>query len=95
MAECGAWKSFLDLEENLSLDELMQLYEASMKRQERLIKTIASALGAEFDDDDEESKESKKLKKWQYDPKTGGHIEDTVSERDIRSLPINLGYTKM
>lgn len=93
MSECGAWKSFLELEENLSLDELMQLYESAMKRQERLIKTIASALGAEFDDDD--SKENNKISRWAYDPQKGGHIEDTATERDVRSLPINLGYSKM
>lgn len=54
-AECGAWKNFIDLEDSLSLDELMELYEASFKRQERLMKTIGAAMGATFEDDEEES----------------------------------------
>lgn len=52
-SECGAWKNFYDLESSLSLDELIELYEATLKRQERLIKTIASAMGASFEDEDD------------------------------------------
>lgn len=53
-AECGAWKNFIDLEDSLSLDELLELYEAALKRQERLMRTIGAAMGATFDDDEEE-----------------------------------------
>lgn len=50
-SECGAWKNFHDLEDSLSLDELMELFEASIERQNRIIKTLASAMGATFEEE--------------------------------------------
>lgn len=91
LSECGAWKNFDDLEESLSLGELMELYKSSVERQQRLIKVLGSAMGMEFSDSTEERKQSK----WEYDPRKGGRLEDIVTEQDVRSLPIGLGYTKI
>jgi len=90
MAECGAWVNFEALEDSLSLDELVQLHETSIERQERLIKTIAMALGAEFDDDDDNIEPS-----GSYDPEKGGNIGSVVAAQDAEALPINLGYSKI
>lgn len=44
-AECGVWKNFDDLEESLSLEELIELYDVTMKRFERQAEVIVMALG--------------------------------------------------
>jgi hypothetical protein len=51
MCEVGSWKSFEELEEVLTLDDLFILYERAATRQNRLIKTIAGAMGASFEED--------------------------------------------
>ncbi len=103
-AECGAWKNYIDLEDSLSLDELMALYETAMKREERMMRMIGSAMGAEFDDDgppgpttrdskDGKAPEKKKVIPGSYDPKKGGYLGDVVHGKDAKSLPIGLGYS--
>lgn len=51
MCEVGVWKNFSDLEEELTLDELFILYEATTERQMRLMKTVSAALGATPEDE--------------------------------------------
>lgn len=46
MCEAGAWRSYDELEEVLTLDELFSLYETTAERQKRMIETVASAMGA-------------------------------------------------
>lgn len=58
LCEVGAWKNYEELEENLTLDELFLTYEKVSDRQERLIKTIGSALGGSFEDTKTESEPS-------------------------------------
>ncbi len=55
MCEVGAWKNFDTLEKSLTLMELIELYDAAKDRQQRMMKTIAAAFGAEFDDEDDEA----------------------------------------
>jgi hypothetical protein len=55
MCESGAWNSFDNLEENLTLDELFILYEMATERQSRMLKTVASALGASVPDQKDET----------------------------------------
>lgn len=96
-AECGAWKNFIDLEESLSLDELIELYDMSVERQNRLAKVVASALGADVSDMpskyDEKSSQPNIVHEGAYDPKKGGRIPDAVEGEFIESLPIGLGYS--
>ena len=81
MAEIGAWKNFDDLEDSLTLMELMELYDISNTRQTRLMKTIAAAMGAEFDDEEEENSAPSKPKPsftedGQYIPGAINSVED-------------------
>lgn len=46
MCEVGVWKNYEELEDQLILDELFELYEGTTERQVRMMKTIAAALGA-------------------------------------------------
>jgi hypothetical protein len=107
-SECGAWKNFHDLEESVTLDELMCLYESAMIRQMRAVKTVAAAMGSAGDDEPEPSysqrlkdrnsgeknKPSKKyLKPWMVDPSVGGEVTPSFGENEVTSLPINLGYS--
>ena len=81
------------MEDCLSLDELIILYESSMERQGRLLKTIAAAMGADVSDDNNSSSGSQHLKAWQIDPEVGGEVEPIYGEEQAASLPINLGYS--
>jgi len=92
-AECGAWKNFIDLEESLSLDELLELYEATIERQNRQMKMIAAAWGAEIDESPSERGNSRPA--YAIDPAKGGEATPLFGEQEVASLPINLGYTKM
>lgn len=48
----------------------MQLFEASIERQNRIIKTLASAMGATFDDPNEEDEKPKSG----FDPEGNRHF---------------------
>jgi hypothetical protein len=103
--ECGSWKNFLDLEESLSLDELIVLYEATVERQSRALKSMAAAAGAEISDDQSaiqyiySDSDSEKSEERSYrpaaliDPKVGGEVTPAFGESEVYKLPINLGYS--
>ena len=103
--ECGAWKNFYDLETSLSLDELIVLYEAAVERQQRLLTSVAAAMGAEVDmpddsgkyiysDSDEMSYSDKQyVPMYAMDQERGGEVEPVYGEDQIQQLPINLGYS--
>ena len=53
----GAWKSFDEVEENLTVEQLMMILKHSRKRDSMLHKIIMASAGAEVDfDDDDDSK---------------------------------------
>jgi hypothetical protein len=52
MCESGAWKNFDEMEDTLTLDELFILYETASERQQRLMKTVAAAMGANVSDEE-------------------------------------------
>jgi hypothetical protein len=82
--ECGAWLNFVQLEDSLTLDELLELYSGSLKRQSRLMKTMAAAMGAEVPDDDEEEASL-------YSGQSSNSY-NINNQKDLGFLPINLGY---
>ena len=92
------------MEDNLSLDELIVLYEAALDRQSRLSKVIAASFGAEIEEVDTESsylysdqisktKNEEYLKPWMVDPNKGGEVTPAYGGDEISMLPINLGYS--
>jgi hypothetical protein len=82
------------MEESISLDELVQLYETTIEKNNRLLKTMAAAMGADVSDDgDSSSGDKHHLKAWQVDPQVGGEVEPIFGEEQAASLPINLGYS--
>ncbi len=78
--QTGAWKSILELEESITLEELFVLYRACSNEFTKQIKISSMAWGGEVDFDDD----------W-YDP---APIEPprTLESSDFRFLPIGLGY---
>jgi len=94
-SDCGAWKNFYDLEDSLSLDELLALFGAAIKRQNRLIRTIAAAMGAEMEDEEEDYPQPTGSERpaWQIDPNKGGQAEALYGAEQVMSLPIGLGYS--
>lgn len=104
--EAGAWKNFIDLEESLSLDELIVLYEATVERQSRAMKAMAAAWGSGTEDNDsaikyvyQDSDEGAKVDRENYtpiefaDPSRGGAVTPAFSAEEVAKLPINLGYS--
>lgn len=103
--ECGAWVNFPHLEESLSLDELIVLYEATVERQSRAMKAMAAAWGGGSDDvesaiqyvysdsDTSVEKDRSYLPSALVDPKVGGEVTPAFGEDEVHKLPINLGYS--
>jgi hypothetical protein len=94
--EAGAWKNFHDLEDSLSLDELLELYEASIERFDRNVRVLAAAVGADVGPPPESRRERSDDRPlppaYSIDPTKGGEAKPLESEEDVFSLPINLGY---
>jgi hypothetical protein len=53
----GHWKNFEELEENLSIDELNALVEASRKKEEREMRFLAAINGVDLNDQQQEATE--------------------------------------
>ena len=85
MCEVGAWKNFYDLEDSLTIEELMELYDSSVDRQMRLVRTIGSALGAEFEDTSNGGDYSL--------PKPDADV--VYDQYDLQQLPFGIGYGSM
>lgn len=94
----------MDLEESLSLDELVVLYEMTLERQSRAMRTLAAAMGGGSEDDssmiqyvysdsDSPQSERKYTPSYMVDPKRGGEVEPIYGEEQIQQLPINVGYS--
>lgn len=75
----GAWKSLLELEDNLILEELFLLYRAHSNEYTKQIKVSALAAGAEVDFDDD----------W-YDPEPP-KPKEMIGFHNIHQFP-GLGY---
>ena len=67
--QTGAWKSYEELEENLTLEELMEIYVGIKENQYENFKNMARANGAKFDEEDE------------GDPEAFNKVLDQVRER--------------
>lgn len=52
--QVGAWKSYDELESNLTLDELYELYHGIMSNKIEEFKNMARANGATFEDEDKQ-----------------------------------------
>lgn len=53
----GAWKSFFDLEDNLTLDELFELYGEIMEKEQEDFKRDAALQGVQIPDEPQEQEE--------------------------------------
>lgn len=49
-SDCGAWKNFHDLEDSLTLEELGELYDIAVEKQNRFMKMMAALQGVELED---------------------------------------------
>lgn len=92
------------MEDSLSLDELIVLYEMTLERQSRAMRTLAAAMGGGSDDstsmiryvysdDDSEKPEKQYVPSYLSDPRSGGEIEPIYGEQQVQQLPINVGYS--
>ena len=70
----------------MTLAELLELYEVTVERQTRLMKTVAAAMGADVSDSSSSSSSRSSSANQTYDIKTSS---------DLALLPINIGYETM
>jgi len=84
-SETGAWKSFEELEEELTLNELMTLVGSCRRSDYKKIKMFAIAQGAEVDIDDED---------YGFSIGNPASAKDAVSGFEASHLPIGLGYAQ-
>jgi hypothetical protein len=77
---CAAWKNLYELEEELTMEEMFLLYNASKHQFTMTLKGQAAAMGAEIDWDED----------W-YDPEPPKKPE-AIGGNEVRFLPIGLGY---
>mgnify|MGYP001477414406 CR=1 FL=1 len=85
MCECGAWKNYEVLEDELTLDELFILYEATTKRVRRFMDTVAAALGADVSHSDSGGS------KVEYDQ--GAFIPDgSLGDSASMNKDVNMSY---
>lgn len=87
--EAGAWKSIEELEDILILEELIYLYEQAVKKERRLMRVVAAAMGADIGDEDEEYSSTGRT----FDSETGGYVPSTIANsQDASMIPISIGY---
>lgn len=88
--EAGAWKNIEELEDILVLEELIYFYEQSVKKERRLMRTVAMAMGADVGDEDSEGYQATGRT---FDSETGGYVPNTIGDgKDASMLPIAIGY---
>lgn len=51
----GRWKNFDEMEEDLTVEELLEAYNAIFKKEHRFTRVMAAVMGADVGDDEEES----------------------------------------
>lgn len=97
--ETGSWRSIDELEEWITLEELFELYGRTLKRQTRMMKSVAAAFGADvsFDEDEEYVKPDQSLKLerkgWEHNPKENQTITGNPAEIDrLKGAGIGIGY---
>jgi len=78
--QVGAWKSILELENNLTLEELFLLSRACSNEFVKQVKISAMASGGEVDFDDD----------W-YDPTPPIPVMP-IAGNDLKYLPFGIGY---
>lgn len=89
-ADCGAWKNFHDLEDSLTLEELTELYDIAVERQNRVARLIGGAYGLDLEESGPVSSEQGK-----NIPMSSEEIQSynvIHGADDIKGLPYGLGY---
>ena len=76
----GNWKSFEELEDHLTLDQLMKMIEKGREKEDRLHKIILASVGINLGDEEEANDIIDDIEK-------GGVIDD-----DGRYLDFGIGY---
>jgi|TARA_Y100000310_G_scaffold259154_1_gene267732 hypothetical protein len=88
-SDVGAWKSIEELEESLTLGELMLIVSACRRSDYKRIKMTAMAAGAEVTLDDDDYG-------WETDGPggTGPGGKQAASGFELTHLPVGLGYVE-
>lgn len=91
-AECGSWKNFTELEDELTLEELSELYAATIERNNRFIRVIAMAMGAELGEEPGASKNNVPLSSEEAERVVGDISGPADAARVATIVGGGLGY---
>jgi hypothetical protein len=93
LSECGAWKNFEELENALSLDELMILYESSIDRQNRLIESMVKVMGGVMGVDTGTSGSREDVPDY-FNSDNLNKVKKIENAQDAARLPFGVGYVQ-
>lgn len=79
-SDCGSWKNFHDLEDSLTLEELAELFDIAVEKQNRFAKLLAAMNGVELEDSDSVKYSSEDV------------YTEILSVEDLVGLEYGLGY---
>jgi hypothetical protein len=79
-AECGAWKNFHELEDSLSFDELLVLFDVTSERFKRNAEVMVGAMGGSIGGGGEFSSEDDR------------NIQ-VADAQSLKQLPFGIGHT--
>jgi hypothetical protein len=91
--EVGAWQNIEAVEDSLTIDELFALYRTTSKRQQRLARTVAMAMGADVGPEDEDDPDVPETYKEQTVDGLGFTVPGQImGAQDAARMPIAIGY---
>ena len=93
-SDCGAWKNFHDLEDSLTLEELSELYDIAVEKQNRLFKFMAMVNGLDVEEDSSVKSGKGKVPRSSAEAEAMAQSESKfiTSAEDLSGFQYGLGY---
>lgn len=101
-SDCGAWKNFHDLEDSLTLEELAELYDIAIEKQNRFVKALFGAQGIDLGNDSDVKSDKKVplssdealewVAKQERENPSGKGTTNIMSADDLEGFQYGLGY---
>lgn len=91
-SDCGAWKNFHDLEDSLTLEELGELYDIAVEKQNRFIQMMAAIQGVDLGDSSDVQSDRKKIPMSSDEAMRMMDNKFITSADDLTDFQYGLGY---
>lgn len=93
-SDCGAWKNFHDLEDSLTLEELSELYDIAVEKQNRLFQVLAKVNGIDVEEETSVNSSKKRIPMSSDEAERMSMNENKFikSGEDLSGFQYGLGY---